>query len=183
MRNYFYPLLEEWLRQSLGWSRSPEIFVDDFQIEEKGLLWSSDLQQALKNSRCMIAVLSPDYFSCNWSLSEWESMRHRQKMLRLRDPQKPWVLIYGVIFHPNREHLQEQICCLKCKKNLKAWNVDFPGFKNSPQYLDFVQAVEEICQELTKLIDNAPPYEPNWPIVRATASEEPKKIQISMLRM
>src|SRR5205823_4259928 len=118
------------------------IFVDS-QIET-GTSWPIRLREALRNSRCLISVWSPQYFQSNWCLAELHSMLQREQILGLRNGQNWSGLIYPVVFKsaqllpPEYHYIQY--------KDLSRWGIDEPSFRDSPEFLNLVIKIQDICK-------------------------------------
>ncbi len=94
MQYHFYPLLKERLPDCLP--DKPRIFID-WEIET-GSHWPAALRKALKNSRCLVAVWSAEYFRSAWCLAEWRSMQERERLSGMRSEENPYGLVYAVKF-------------------------------------------------------------------------------------
>jgi hypothetical protein len=158
---YFYPMLEQWLPEHVPVTYEPRIFIDS-QIET-GAEWPAKLRHALKTSRCVLPVLSPEYFRSRWCCAEFESIKKREELLSLRNEQNPGGLIYAVVFAspgllPDevRKHIQY--------KDLSSWATNQANFRESKRFESFENEVKLICQELWKMIQLAPPWR-EWPII------------------
>ncbi|MEM8505823.1 MAG: toll/interleukin-1 receptor domain-containing protein [Cyanobacteria bacterium P01_D01_bin.1] len=77
VRNHFFPLLEEKLTDYMG---DVEIYHD--RSEGVGD-WPIDVKEALDSSHYMISVWSPSYFNSDWCLSEFHSIKERERYLGL----------------------------------------------------------------------------------------------------
>lgn len=74
VRDHFQPLLQTWLDNELP--SGATIFRDKVSIEA-GDEWSDAIKNALADSRCLIAVLTPQYFRSKWCVAEWQSIDSR----------------------------------------------------------------------------------------------------------
>lgn len=177
VKEYFHPMLEQWLPEHVPVTYEPKIFIDS-QIET-GAEWPAKLRHALKTSRCVLPVLSPEYLRSPWCRAELASMRKREEALRLRTEQNSGGLIYAVVFAsptllPDdiRKHIQY--------KDLSAWATNQANFRESKHFEAFEEEVKLICQELWSMIQRAPTWE-EWPIV--TPEEDPVSVPVSLPRL
>lgn len=177
VKEYFHPMLEQWLPEHVPSTYEPKIFIDS-QIET-GEEWPAKLRHALKTSRCVLPVLSPEYFRSNWCKAELASMRNREAALQMRTEQNSGGLIYAAIFaSPDllpddvRKHIQYI--------DLSAWATNQANFRESKRFETFEEKVKLICQELWKMIQRAPTWE-EWPIV--TPDEDPVSVPMSLPRL
>jgi hypothetical protein len=165
VRNHFLPELKNWLPLELG--RPARIFVDDESIA-LGSSWPTALQNALRMSRCLLAVWSPDYFWHEWCVAEWQSMRERARRLDLRDP---GTIVLPVVFHDGDNFPEEA----KDTQSLdfRPHSIHVPAFAQTTRYVDFIEAVKRLCAHLAPCVKKAPLWQPDWPIVTPAAYTPP----------
>ena len=157
--NHFLPELELWLPYYM--KRKPEIFQD--KKIEPGMNWMAMLSQALLMSRCLVTIWSPEYFRSNWCEAELQAMLERERLLGRRTNQKPLGLIYPVLY-AGADCLPSDVPAIQYK-DMSNLNFPYPVFKNTILYLDFVKQIQELCQELSVMIQSAPPWQAVWPVV------------------
>jgi hypothetical protein len=158
VRNHFYPLVEQRLPDCLPVEHETSIFID-WDIET-GAVWPAKLLQALKTSRCILAIWSPEYFRSPWCRAEWETMLERSKRVNAANSLNPARLIYPVVFSDG-EHFPAEAKDTQ-QRDLRKWNIPHPSFKETRDYVDFDREVQSLCQELGAMIRQAPPWE-DWP--------------------
>jgi hypothetical protein len=173
VRNHFHPLVEQWLPNSLPPDWQVRVFIDEKSIET-GSAWPEHLKQALRGSRCLLPIWSPDYFRSAWCVAEWQSMREREKILGYRTNQNPTGLIYPVRFadgdfYPTEAKLTQQ-------KDFRSWNTPHPIFRETRGFVDFDQAVQVVCGEIAAMLQKAPPWSDQWPVVTPAVSAEVKLV-------
>ena len=159
VRNHFHPLLSKWLPLSMPYE--PKIFIDE-EIQ-KGSKWPFKLRNALKNSRCLVTVWSPDYFRSSWCLAEWHSMMKQEKLLNLKTVENPDGLIYPVVF-ADGEHFPPEAKQTQ-QKDLRNWNISSPAFVNTIGYVEFEKEMQSVVQEIWEMVKTAPDWREDWPIV------------------
>ena len=95
-----------------------------------------------------------------FSVSELESFLERER----RFMTQPGSLILPVAMsgtaHFPREMQERQAA------SFQQWAVPFQHFRQSSSYHDFLTAVNRFCEPLIARIENAPPWSPDFPIVR-----------------
>jgi hypothetical protein len=160
VKHHFYPLLRNWLSQAMP--QDPEIFIDVEEIET-GSQWSLRLQNALKNSRCLVPVWSPDYFRSSWCWAELQSMMKRESLLGFRTHENPAGLIYPVVFSDG-EHFPTEAKGIQ-NKDLRKWNISSEVFRETRAYADFEKEVQLVAEEIGKMLQTAPDWQENWPVV------------------
>lgn len=121
VRNNFHPELEQWLASFAG--NAPRIFIDK-DIEE-GDHWPSRLENALRRSKYLVAVWSPQYFTSPWCVAEWQSMRQREALLGLGTPEAPHGLVCAVVFSDGKTFPPEAQATQR--HDLSAWNLEVHG--------------------------------------------------------
>jgi hypothetical protein len=169
VRNHFFPLLEQRLPDCLPIEHETKIFID-VKTVETGSAWPSVLRSGLENSRCLVAVLSPEYFRSPWCLAEWKSMVERHRVLGLATDDNPRSLIYPVRF-ADGEHFPPEARILQ-PRDLRKWNSPFPMFSETREFLDLDQQIQQMCGELAAMIAKAPAWQ-KWPIVTPPAPSMP----------
>ena len=168
VQQLFHPALEKSLTHAMP--RDPMIFVDWRQ--ETGVSWPENLATALQESRVMVSVLSPPYFRSRWCVAEWSTMRRRQELLRLGTRRHPSGLIHPVVF-ADGNHFPPEVHEIM-HVDLSDWGYDLPyeTYSRCPVYLDFRKAVRSFAITLARCIDEAPDWQPDWPIVEAEPMPE-----------
>jgi TIR domain len=174
VRNHFAPLLESWLYTYSG--RDPKLFLD--RNMEVGVQWPEALRDNLLRSRCLVAVWSPPYFlQSRWCMAEWRSMREREDVLGLgRGIDRG--LIYPVIF-ADGELFPEDARQTQAR-DLSRYNKPHLQYRDTPEFLEFDTEVQTIAQDLVRLLNSVPPWQPGWPIVE---SELEPKTTLSLPRL
>jgi TIR domain len=161
IEHHFYPLLNDALTDLRP--VVPRIFLDTQQ--EIGVRWPDNLANALQRSRYMVAVWSVPYFESAWCMAEWKSMLMREELLGIGGKDNPLGLVYPVVF-ADGDSFPKEARDVQARMDLKRWAVPFPGFRETPAYLEFFQAVREVAETLAARLDQAPAWRPDWPVVR-----------------
>lgn len=164
VKNHFYPQLKKWLDQSLP--QEANVFVD-YQMPVGGS-WPEILKHKLARSKCMVAILSPPYFRSAWCLSEWRTMEERERSVGLGPGSRIGGLIYPVRFWDGQHF--PPFASNRQRRDFVNFNRDTPAFTTTRDYDDFVREVQSMVSDLENMIQNAPPWNPGWPIL-----EEPDR--------
>ncbi|MGH9836562.1 MAG: toll/interleukin-1 receptor domain-containing protein [Blastocatellia bacterium] len=159
VNNHFYPLLDQRLPDEMPVEHETKIFIDFDEIET-GAAWPAKLREALRKSRCIVAVWSPEYFRSEWCMAEWRTFVEREKLLGL--PADRQRLIYPVVF-ADGEHFPPDAKETQYR-DLKKWNLPHLPFRNSLEFLDFDKEVQAVANELAAMIQKAPAWN-DWPII------------------
>lgn len=168
VKNHFYPLLDQWLPNAMPVKHETKIFIDWEEIET-GSAWPAKLQQALRRSRCLVPVWAPEYFRSDWCLAEWRTMMERERLLGLRTEQEPDGLIYPVVFYDG-EHFPEEARNIQ-QRNLSNWNIPYPVFRETVEFVGFDRQIQMLVQELARMIGRAPAWQ-DWPVIAPGVSEQ-----------
>jgi hypothetical protein len=160
VRNHFYPMLAELLDNNLD--REVRIFYDG--NVPGGGAWPLQLQSALQRTRILVPVCSPKYFVSEWCLAEWHSMAQREELVGMATLEKPQGLIYPVIFCDSKNF--PAYAHERRMRNLHRWSMHWPQFQDSLAYLDFHHEVALLAEELEEVIDQAPEWQPDWPVAK-----------------
>lgn len=162
VREYFYPELKLWLPHYVPPGYQTQIFFDDANIKV-GADWPLALQEAHQKSRCLVAVLSSQYFDSEWCRTELETMLSREKSLGLRTQAKPSGLVYAVVFS-GKKFFPDYAQTIQ-QKDLSKFAYTNITFKTSPKYDHFQDMIKEVCNDLGDMIQAVPPWEQDWPTV------------------
>jgi hypothetical protein len=159
VRNHFYPRLSELLDNNLD--RDVKVFFDE--NVRGGTTWSLELRSALLRSRILVPICSPKYFLSEVCLAEWQSMARREDIVDMSSSQHPQGLIYPVLFcdsknFPTWAHQRRM-------QDFKKWSQPYEQFQTSMAYLDFHSEVGRIAEEIEEMMDKAPEWQPDWPVV------------------
>jgi hypothetical protein len=138
----------------------PTIFLDTEQ--EIGVKWPDNLAYSLGRSRCLVAVWSVPYFHSPWCMAEWRSMLKRQQLLGMGTKDS---LVYPVVF-ADGDNFPKAVRAIQARTDLSRWNIPFPEFRETREYIPFYQAIGEVANKLSARLDNAPAWQPDWPVVR-----------------
>jgi hypothetical protein len=161
----FGPLLKGWLAQFTG-GNPARVFIDKEEIDE-GVRWPQSIREALLTSRCIVPVLSGDYFFKSWCLSEWESFTRREDVLGLDHTSQslviPIIHCDGESF-PSRAHEYQPADFSKCRSIS-------PNFQNHANYPVFEEKVEQLAAAIAAAAARAPVFDPTWPVLKVDARE------------
>lgn len=160
VKEHFQRLFAEQLANAMP--RDPSIFV--FEDQETATAWPDMLARALRRSKVLLSVLSPPYFRSPWCVAEWSSMVAREKMLGLGTEVSPRLLIHPIVYADGKHFPAE--AHRNYSRDFSKWNYPYSSFKESRAYLDFFDAVEVLAQEIAARLDEVPPWQPDFPIVR-----------------
>lgn len=163
--NYFQPCLTDYLSEALP--VAPRIFLDQNNIEP-GAIWQSTITHALKNSKCLIAVLSAPYFSSQYCCAEWDTFVDREDLINAQG-----TLIAPIRFFDG-EHYHSSA---KARQliDMTAWATSAPAFKETQEYLRFETAVRKLAEYLAHV--EGPIMKPAtyqaWPVKEPAAAPAP----------
>lgn len=148
--------LEFWLNNEIH-DRDVTIFYDKESIEI-GDMWESKIGEAIKHSRCIVAVLSPDYFKSKWCYAEILSFIQRQENLRMSGG-----LILGARFHdghsfpPKIKAIQQEDFSSYASVSISFWE--------TRKAAEFGEKIKGFAKEIARQIKNAPKFQNDFPIV------------------
>jgi hypothetical protein len=113
---------------------------------------TSDIAAELARSRMMVPVWSPSYFREEYRLCVWEMEFFQRRRLGDIMP----------VLYAKREQLPEAYRELPMEDFSNGLNLDFPGWKQTAKYGEFVEKVRRFADRLATRITNAPP--PSQPL-------------------
>lgn len=154
VKHHFHPRLSACLADQMP--EEPKVFIDEGM--EIGTVWPDRLEDALRRTRILVPVFSPQYFRSSWCLAEWHSMAARERLVGQRG------LIYPVLFSDSENF--PSFARERSWRDLKRWNKPDLVFQQTVRWIDFVEEIENVAIDLARLIGKAPPWEETWPIER-----------------
>ncbi|HEX3782164.1 MAG TPA: toll/interleukin-1 receptor domain-containing protein [Pseudonocardiaceae bacterium] len=162
MRNHFRPVLEECLADEM--THDPRVFLDtDIHT---GSHWPAEVERALRTSRLLLPVWTPQYFTSPWCTAEWQTMTKREEAIGLGTVERPHGLIHPVVYS-DWDNFPAEAKMLQCR-DMKPWARPQPQFRRTELYLDFYADMQAFAGHLAKIIDVAPDWCADWPVVRPT---------------
>lgn len=166
VNKYLYPLLQAWLNQNLG-GRRARIFVDQQEMDS-GVRWPQSLRDALLTSKCLVPVLSGDYFYRPWCVSEWSNFIERENVLGLNAT--PETLIVPVVFNDGESFFDEAKTYLM-NFDFKDCRSASPNFEKSEKFFVFEEKVERLAEVIANKLKTIPNFNPKWPVIEFEANE------------
>jgi len=123
----------------------PRVFCDKNDIAP-GLEWRAELQRALRCSRSMVAIWSPEYFRRAWCCSEWRSFRKRGRglVVPLQWSLKPQ------LFPADAQSVQ--------MIDFSPYAFDGEAFANSNDGLALRKEIRKLAEEVARVLNRAPPF-------------------------
>ncbi len=159
-------LLHFYLADELD-GRDVKFFFDTDSIEVADH-WPDRLREGLKASKCMIGIWSPSYFyGSRWCVSEWQSFLAREKMLNMGigGLVAPITVNDGERFPQEAKNVQQE--------NFNAYYTPLRSFWESPDALEMNSRLKKFAEKVAKIIMNAPPFDPDWPIIETEPLKPP----------
>lgn len=160
VKNHLFNRLEARVNELAG---APVRISCDLQIAA-GAAWPNDLRSRIRSSSILLSVWSADYFRSDWCMAEWQSFRAREQLLGLRGDDHTNGLVFpvryadGEFYHPDAANTQ-------CNADFSGLNYPDDVFRLSAKYIEFDQAVQNMCAELVTMLATIPPWRPDFPIV------------------
>lgn len=146
---HFLGELREWLGFNLTADR-PTIFYDH---NDKRSAWNPVVVDAIRRSRCLVAIASPGYWHSPECVAELETFRQRQKLANK-------TLALGVVFGGDEPSIKE----VKWE-NFTDYAKTYKGYSNSGEYGYFEDATKKLSERLAHLIADAPEFDVAWPVI------------------
>jgi TIR domain len=151
-----------WVKQEPGVGTSVRFFFDSEDIRN-GMRWRQKLGFALKSSRALVCIWSPQYFRSKWCLSEWKTFTAREQMGN-------WDLVAPASFFDGENFPRDA----KEKQFM-----DFSDFANTMDAFWRTKAaakfekdlLKPFARDLARIICSAPPYDDAFPIIEVPDSE------------
>jgi hypothetical protein len=147
---HFRTELSKWL--SLDLPDQPQIFFDH---NAKRDAWDPEVIEAIRRSRCLVAISSSQYWGSPTCVAELETFKVRQRAAKVP-------VAIGLVFHGEEpSNTTTEIDWT----DFKDYAIAHKGYPFSADYTDFVRAIKKLSRQLAALIRNAPKYESSWPVV------------------
>lgn len=164
VRKHLVPLLKKALQENLA---RESLFIDQERLNT-GVSWPKALEHELRRSRVLLAVTSRQYFKKAWCLAELESMMRRSELLGMGTDNNPQLLVHAIVIvahdcvEPERiPESYKHIFLLPFAEHAYPFpDTEFAAYK---AYYDAVLALAE---RLANSVNSAPPWRPDFPIVR-----------------
>ncbi|MGW5052747.1 TIR domain-containing protein [Actinokineospora sp. NPDC004072] len=157
--NHFHQKLKDCLADQIA--PAPRVYVD--RTMPRGVHWPSDLQRALLHSKIMVQLLTPGYFQSPWCMAEWRSMQEREKVLGIANPRIPQGLVYPILYSDSENFPAEGRELAWC--DFKDYGFPDVVYQESREFVRFHRRMTELAQDLVQLLQQVPPWQPDWPVV------------------
>lgn len=141
-----------------GYRSSIYLDVDDdptLSGIQPGTPWVPSLETALKRTRCLVPVLSAEYFTSEWCLAEFYTMLERQKLTG-------HVVILPVRFADGDFYADEAKALEQITTFEKFNTYRRPGQASQA----FVREVQKFCKLLRARLTGAPAWDQDWEVIR-----------------
>lgn len=163
---YVVPHLQDWLQQQRG-GEPARVFVDKEEITP-GQRWPQRVRDALLASKCLVPVLSGDYFFKPWCKSEWQNFVDREDLLHLDITSGSLIV---PIIHNDGEHFPPRAreyqpldfadCCTTSG-----------NFENHVSYPKFEGRIKVLAAAVATVVGRAPVFDPigqSWRVTQSCA--------------
>ncbi len=151
-----------WLKQEMG-GRKIDCFMDE-QIHV-GEHWPESLQSALRHSRCLVTVWSPEYFQSAWCVSEWKTFLERERMIQQQG------LIAPLQYHDG-DHFPVEARLVQWT-DVRSFTSSAPAFYNTVRAMELEDKLKLFASDVARLLQSTPAFDPAWPIIPAPALQPP----------
>ncbi|KPA18267.1 hypothetical protein MHK_001503 [Candidatus Magnetomorum sp. HK-1] len=153
----FFDFFKEYLDQELG--RTSDIFLDKQSISN-GDAWPERIKRSLLKSKCLVALLSPLYFTSLWCKKEISVMLFREERLGYRTLTNPSGLISAATLHDG-DRFPEIINKIQ-SKNWQNFAIVGKGFENTKRYIEFQDQLKVFAKHVADIVRTAPEWENRW---------------------
>ena len=167
VKDHFQPLLQTWLDNELP---EPAVIFRDKQSIDAGDKWSESIKDALGCSKVVIAVLTPQYFTSEWCIAEWQSFENREKI----SPKTKNKLLIPVKYS-NGPHFPDFATCRQFTSVTDFLDVNgtvIPPLSSEAAALE--RKVKELARLIVDRIELAPEHTDAFPMVDPTTVELPE---------
>lgn len=157
--NHFFPKLQDCLADQLA--PAPTVYMD--RTMPRGVHWPSELQKALRHTKIILPVFTPQYFESRWCRAELGSMRERERMLGLASLEIPQSLVYPILYSDSDTFPAE------AREwswwDFKGLDMPEPVFQESRRFENFHKKVVELAEDLVRVLQQVPEWQADWPLI------------------
>ena len=129
-------------------------------------MWPSELREAIRGSRVVVALCSPEYFYSKWCLTEFASFQKRGKVVI------PVSIYDGDAFPAYVKEIQAA--------NLSEYVIVGEGFRRTERYVQFQDKLKQLSKDVARLLKQAPKYS-DWEVVETYPDGEEPDIPLHTL--
>jgi TIR domain len=153
-----------WLGMSLGGADARMFF--DTEVMKPGAPWPFVLQQAVRTSRCLLPIWSPAYFRSPWCVAEWHSFVARERLI---GPDAS--LVVPITVHDGQWFPTEarRVECL----DISQYAATTAAFWETRRADELDVLLRAFADDLARVVESAPPYQPDWPVLIEPPSTPP----------
>lgn len=146
-----------WLKKE-NYGEAARIFFDTEDIRT-GQRWKQKLADALKKSKCIVCIWSPDYFKSKYCLSEWTTFEKRGSLLKM-DLVVSAHFCDGENFPPAAKDRQSM--------NFEKYASTIPVFWETARADEFEQKhIRPFAKDIAAILNAQPPFQPDFPLDEA----------------
>lgn len=143
------------------------VFFDEKTIEA-GDEWVEELSDAIKSSKCLVAIWSPDYFHSPWCLTEFHSFLKRQEDLKKKGIKAG--LIIPASYHDG-QHFPSEAKAIQFL-DFTEYASTISAFWRSSDAVEFEKKIKEFAKSIANKIENAPNFDVDFPFWKIENVEE-----------
>lgn len=144
------------------------IFYDEEELEAGNQLTPS-LREALRRSRCLVGLWSPQYFLSDWCVAEAQTFLKRQELTG-HELVAPASVHDGASF-PHR--IGDSDICDIVRADLRPYVIPGAGFKKTEIYPLFIQATGHLAERAAAMVAAAPEFNEDWPVMTPEPARAP----------
>jgi hypothetical protein len=156
---YFVPLFEGYLGQYVVdkcTDRHPDrMLFRDVEDVKFGMRIPARVEHGIRHARCLVALLSPEYFRSQWCVVEWDSFKTRGQ-------NEGRELVVPAIVHDG-ETVRTAISDTM-SVNFHDDFTDGESFKRSRKYMPFEKKVRSLAERVAEIVKNAPEWKAEFPV-------------------
>jgi hypothetical protein len=156
--------VEHWVTQELG-GRKVNMFFDRKNIKS-GVQWKKELGKGLLRSKCMLAILSSEYFQSSWCLAEWRTFLARQQIT-----ESPLIV---PIKYTEEDWFPEEAQDIEWL-DLADLTGTTEAFWKTERADKLDQKLKEFAPALANIIEAAPSFQADWPIREPEPPPPPRR--------
>ena len=162
-----YEKLEHWLNMELP-EKEVKIFFDKVEIKT-GAKWKEKIYDAIASSKCVVAILSPDYFKSKWCYAELLSFLKRSEMMSGHS------LIFAASYHDG-ESFPDSVKAIQYK-DFSPYAYTSEAFWDTDGALEFEKELKEFATHIAEAINKIEEHKEEFPII------DPETVETSITKI
>lgn len=157
LNDIFLPYFKEYLNNKIRYEAV--VYVDDKGLIP-GISFDNELFRNLLYSKCLVSIWSGLYFSSEWCVKEFLTMKHRQEQVNTDPAAQPKSLIWPILYREvdPMPSLIKNIHYL----DYSEFNLVGEAFFKTEKFIKFQERLQLDIKTIGTMVLNPPALNPEW---------------------